>query len=117
LNGRRCSEWHGLEEHSWNRRGGRSVGGRSGHPQHHQSADNTNACVANLNQVQGAIEMYALENKLEPTNRVAITDLSGGAEKYIRPLINTGLTCPAGGIYSVTTVGDPPKCSVPGHTL
>jgi hypothetical protein len=77
----------------------------------------TNACVANLKQIQGAIEIYGLENKLKPTNRISLAELSGGAEKYIRPLINTGLTCPAGGIYSVTTVGDPPKCSVPGHRM
>ncbi len=77
----------------------------------------TNACVANLKQVQGAIELYALENKLEPTNRVSITDLSGGQEKPIRPLINAGMTCPAGGVYSVTTVGEPPRCSIPGHSL
>jgi hypothetical protein len=77
----------------------------------------TNACVANLKQIQGAIEMYALESMLKPTDRVTINDISGGEEKAVRPLINAGLTCPAGGTYSVTTVGEPPRCSVPGHTL
>ena len=77
----------------------------------------TSSCIANLRQIQGAIKQYALEAKLKPTDRVSITDISGGSNQFIRPLINFGLTCPAGGTYSVTTVGEPPRCSVPGHTI
>lgn len=77
----------------------------------------TNACIANLKQIQGAMEQYALENKLEATNQVSVTAISGGADKYIRPLINVGLVCPKGGTYSITTFGETPTCSVPGHTI
>lgn len=78
----------------------------------------TNACIANLKQLQGAIEQWALESKITNlAHRVTVTDISGGADKYIRQSINSELKCPAGGTYSVTTVGEEPRCSVAGHTL
>jgi hypothetical protein len=74
-----------------------------------------NACIANLKQIQGAIEQYALENKLEASNRVSISDISGGTNwQTIRPMINVDLTCPGGGFYSVGTVAESPRCSVHG---
>ncbi len=77
----------------------------------------TNACIANLKQIQGAIEMWALETKKGPSAAVTVGDISGGADKGIRPLINTDLTCPAGGTYSVTTVSNTPTCTVSGHSI
>ncbi len=79
----------------------------------------TNACIANLKNIQGAIEQFAVEHKLTPTNRVTLDDISGGADKYIKQSINAELKCPAGGTYSVTTVGELPRCSTPtsGHAL
>ena len=74
----------------------------------------TNACIANLKQIQGAIEQYALEHKLGPTNRVKFRDISGGTDKFIRPSINVDLTCPAGGFYSIGTVAESPRCTVHG---
>jgi hypothetical protein len=69
-----------------------------------------NACIANLKQIQGA-----LENKLEASNRVSISDISGGTNwQTIRPMINVDLTCPGGGFYSVGTVAESPRCSVHG---
>lgn len=48
-----------------------------------------------------------------------LEDISGGADKYIKQSINVELKCPAGGTYSVTTVGELPRCSILtwGHTL
>jgi prepilin-type N-terminal cleavage/methylation domain-containing protein len=77
----------------------------------------TNACIANLKQIQGAIEMWALETKKGPSAAVTVGDVSGGADKGIRPLINTDLTCPAGGTYGLTTVSNVPTCTVPGHSI
>ena len=79
----------------------------------------TNACIANLKQIQGAIEMWTLENHfLQATNHpVLITDISGSPTKFIKQLINKELICPAGGKYSLTTVGEAPRCSIAGHTL
>lgn len=77
----------------------------------------TNACIANLKQMQGAIEQLAVENKLTATNPVSLKTISGGSDKYIKQVINVELKCPAGGTYSVTAVGGNPRCSIPGHTL
>ena len=75
----------------------------------------TNGREANLKQIQGAIETYALEQKLEAANQISINDISGGADKFIRPLINRDFVCPPGGVYSVSLVSRPPCCSVHGH--
>ncbi len=77
----------------------------------------TNACIANLKQVQGAVEQWALEQKKAPTSSVALTDISGSASAFIKQAINTELKCPAGGTYAVTTVAANPTCNVSGHTL
>ena len=78
----------------------------------------TNACFANLKQIQGAIEQWALENKItNATQSVTVSDISGSQTNYIKQLINQELKCPAGGTYSLTTVGEDPRCSVVGHTL
>jgi hypothetical protein len=76
-----------------------------------------NACIANLRQIQGAMEWYSIEKHVPPKNRLSIADISGGKDKVARPLINVDLTCPMGGTYSITTVGEPPRCSVPGHSI
>ncbi len=77
----------------------------------------TNACIANLKQIQASVEQWALENKLTPTNRVSLTNISGGSDKMLKQSINAELKCPAGGTYSVTTVGENPRCSILSHTL
>lgn len=74
-------------------------------------------CIANLRQIQGASEMWALENQLSPNAEVLITDISGISNRFIRGLINVDVKCQLGGTYSVTTVGENPRCSIPGHTL
>ena len=77
----------------------------------------SSSCLAQLKQIQGAVEQYALEMKLEATNRIATSDISGSADKFIRPLINVGMVCPQGGTYSITTVGEVPRCTVAHHAL
>ncbi len=77
----------------------------------------TNACIANLKQVQGAVEQWALEQKKAPTSTVALTDISGSATAFIKQAVNTELKCPAGGTYAVSTVSVNPTCDVSGHSL
>jgi type II secretory pathway pseudopilin PulG len=77
----------------------------------------TNACISNLKQIQGAIEQWALETKKAPTANVALTDISGGSTNFIKQAINTELKCPAGGTYASTTVAANPTCGVAGHSL
>ena len=78
-----------------------------------------NACIANLNQIKGAIEQWALEEKKGPTAAVALTDISGDNTKHIAKAINTGLQCPGSGTYTVADVQTDPTCtlSADGHVL
>lgn len=71
-----------------------------------------NACIANLKQIDGAIQQWALENRKVAASPVNMR----GAAEYLKgsmlPL------CPAGGIYTPgSTVSGVPTCSIPGHTL
>ena len=77
----------------------------------------TNACIANLKQIQGAVEQWALETKKAGSSAVALTDISGDSDKYIKQALNTELKCPASGTYAVTDVATAPTCTVAGHTL
>jgi len=68
-------------------------------------------CVENLNKIDQAKEMWALEKGKSRGEPVAISDLVGPAA-FFRHLPQ----CPARGIYDFTTVGTPPECSQ-GSTL
>ncbi|MCL5098826.1 MAG: prepilin-type N-terminal cleavage/methylation domain-containing protein [Candidatus Omnitrophica bacterium] len=74
----------------------------------------TNTCIANLKQIQGAIQQWALEEKKPAGAAVALTDISGDATKQLKGVINTDINCPAGGTYAVTTVDTLPTCSIGG---
>ncbi len=74
-----------------------------------------NACINNLRQMDGAVQQYALENKLASTATYALSDLL----PYIK-LTSTGTLpqCPAGGTYTAgADVTQPPTCSIAGHAL
>jgi prepilin-type N-terminal cleavage/methylation domain-containing protein len=73
-----------------------------------------NACIANLKQIDGAKNTWALENKKVSTDTPG-TGANGlyGATLYIRD----EPTCPAAGGYTIGTVSEKPKCNVAGHTL
>lgn len=77
----------------------------------------TNACIANLKQIQGAIEQWALETKASPDDPVTLTQISGGSDKHIAKEINNGLDCPGGGQYSVSDISTDPACTITGHEL
>ena len=70
------------------------------------------ACIANLKQMDGAKATWALEHE-KTTNDIPTDSDLFGSTAYLR----VKLTCPAGGIYKIRTVGEKPLCSVPGHTL
>jgi prepilin-type N-terminal cleavage/methylation domain-containing protein len=71
----------------------------------------TNACIKNLQEIDGAKEQWAIENKKSAGAAVdtsaIVTYIKGGAI----PL------CPASGSYSFNALNTPPACSMPGHTL
>ena len=72
-----------------------------------------NACVANLKQIDGAIQTWALETKAATGAAIVYTGagaVTGAADAYIR----VEPKCPAGtASYVVTTVGANPQVTCP----
>lgn len=80
----------------------------------------SNTCISNLRQLNSALQQWALQNNKVSSDTVLLSDLT----PYIKLQKNGTVlpTCPASGIYAVTTVGVAPTCSVgnsvtPGHVL
>jgi prepilin-type N-terminal cleavage/methylation domain-containing protein len=67
------------------------------------------ACLANLKEIDTAILQWAMHNKKTDAYPVAMADLTGGADPYL-----STPACPSGGVYTVTTVGENPTCSIGG---
>jgi len=70
------------------------------------------ACIQNLRAIEGAKATWALEHSKD-TNAVPMdTDLFGDA-LYIREKP----ACPAKGAYTLGSIAQKPRCSIPGHTI
>lgn len=69
-----------------------------------------NACIANLGNIEGAAQLWAVE-KRKPSNAQVTMD-------EIAPYLKGGKIpdCPAGGTYSVESLKSPPTCSIEGHS-
>ena len=68
-------------------------------------------CANNLRMIHGAVEQWAMENKLARTDSYSLSDtnllsyMKGGVIK----------SCPAGGVYSAgKSIADEPVCSIHG---
>jgi prepilin-type N-terminal cleavage/methylation domain-containing protein len=70
-----------------------------------------NACIKNLQQIDGAKAQWAIENKKVDTDTVTTTDVVPYLKGSILP------DCPASGTYAITTVSANPTCTVASHTL
>lgn len=72
----------------------------------------TKSCVENLNKLQGAKEMWAMDNNAPADS--AVNGSSDLVPTYLRVLP----TCPSGGTYTLGTVNVTPTCSKGGaHAL
>jgi prepilin-type N-terminal cleavage/methylation domain-containing protein len=69
-----------------------------------------NACIKNLQQIDGSKEAWALEKKKAPGDAV-VEDEVNGYIKGGRPI------CPAGGSYTYGVVGTDPTCTIATHVL
>lgn len=69
-----------------------------------------NTCVANLKQIDGAKEQWALENHKQPTDVPTWQDLVG-ADKYVKTIPD----CPHGGEYTLNGLAHPPTCTLGAH--
>jgi hypothetical protein len=75
-----------------------------------------NACIANLKQMEGAVQQWAQDEGKQATNTYTFSDPA--LLSYLKG--STLPACPGGGHYSPgATVADAPKCSLAaiGHTL
>ena len=84
-------------------------------PNYLRSVENTKqtACINNLQQIEGAIVVWAAELKKDTGDAVAYSDISA----YLRRQV----TCPSGGTsfadsYTITTVDAPPLCQRKAQT-
>ncbi len=75
----------------------------------------TNACINNLRQYDGAVQQYALENKQPSTATYTLSLL----KPYVKLDSGGNLpACPGGGTYTAGgTVTNAPTCSISGHVL
>ena len=69
-------------------------------------------CLANLLQLSGAKDTWAVENRGTTNDSPVWTDLIGH-DKYLRDQP----TCYKGGTYTLGRVGEKPTCTVAGHAL
>ena len=78
-----------------------------------REASQKNACIANLKQIDGAKNTWALETKQLSTATPAPGALYGAA-LYIRDTP----TCPGPGTYTIGTVSEKPSCAgTTGHSF
>jgi len=76
----------------------------------------TDACINNLRQIDGAKQQWALENKKTANAVPTFDDLT----PYFRPGPQgaSGVpVCPSGGVYTLNALNALPTCSIPGHAL
>jgi len=70
----------------------------------------TNSCIANLRQIDGAKTLWALDNSQSTGDPVVMGDI-------VTDYIKGTPVCAAGGTYTLNAVGTSPTCSATGHVL
>ena len=70
-----------------------------------------NACINNLRMIDSAKAQWALEKSKKDADQPTAEDLKAYLNHDQFP------HCPAGGEYTIGTVGEKPKCSISGHEL
>ena len=79
-----------------------------------RTTSQTNACINNLRQIDGAKQQWALENHQISTATV----LSAALMPYLgRGTAGSWPTCPANGSYTINNVSTAPTCNIANHLL
>ena len=73
-----------------------------------RTTSQTNACINNLRQIDGAVQQWALETKQNATAPVTLANCTAYLKGTTTP------TCPAGGSYTLSTVAVGALCSIGG---
>jgi prepilin-type N-terminal cleavage/methylation domain-containing protein len=68
-------------------------------------------CAGNLRLIESAKQIWGMENGKKPTDVPTEADLVG-PNLYLKEMPR----CPAGGTYSINSIGELPTCSIPSHT-
>jgi hypothetical protein len=77
-------------------------------------AQQRNACINNLRQIDAAKNEWALEKRKTTGTLITEDDI----KPYLKLDANGNLPqCPAGGKYTIGKVGEKPTCSISGHEL
>ena len=71
----------------------------------------TNACINNLRQIDGAKQQWALENQKAAVAVPTAQDIAPYLKDQVIP------ACPATGKYTLNAVSALPTCSIAGHAL
>ncbi len=66
-----------------------------------------NSCIANLKQIDGAKEQYAMEYRLATGDATTTMALLTGATGYLK----STPACASGGTYTINAIGTKPSCS------
>lgn len=71
------------------------------------------SCINNLRQIDGAKQQWALEHGMKVGDNVNWEDIT----PYLRLKNSPRPWCPHGGVYTLGTLAENPRCSVKGHVL
>lgn len=74
-----------------------------------RQASQAQACIANLKQIEGAIQIWLANDSAASVDNASLDDGVNLVPTYIKRTP----VCPAGGTYTVNT--DPPTCSLGGQ--
>jgi hypothetical protein len=66
-------------------------------------------CIANLKQLEGAKETWAVEYHKSTNDVPTMAELT--------PFLREVRLCRAGGVYTLGPVGEKPRCSIKGHVI
>jgi len=69
-----------------------------------------NACIANLKQIQGATQVWAIDNNKTGSDTPATLSTLNTADSLVPNYIKKEPKCPAGGNYATGTVDAGPTC-------
>ena len=79
-----------------------------------RTTSQTNACINNLRQLDGAKQQWALETHQLST----ATPVQASIQPYLgRGSAGNYPSCPAAGSYTINAVSTPPTCNVANHVL
>jgi len=76
-----------------------------------RETDQQTKCLNNLRRIDGAKQVWALQNNKGTNSTPTMQDLT----PFLKG--NAALRCPAGGTYSINRIGVVPTCSIPSHDL